>query len=349
MPATSKPTTNSAATTRTPARRARSKRQKTLAAKGGGDKNRFVPIATPLDQVAKSKDAPHRFKQLDKQERPAARHAQKEMQNFRQERQKLEATVKDTGDKQPTKLAMPKAPIAPMSDANKRVSGSQKSTGATRIKRDRRLQSGIGSPGNPSGANKTTTVAPGKLKDTPRVLPTNPQDPQLRTRRGLADQSRSGGERAKVQNPVQDLSQSPNTTPNLNPSQPRKRIEAAKPPINNRTFQNQPGGRVIPNSPLDAQQNQQGDMRRERSTQKPATGPYQQQPQNQQLFKQQQQFQQQQPQLRQQNEQPSQRQFNAQGQQGSNFRSNQPSGQPQGQPSQPQKNDKRGRDKDKDR
>ena len=74
-------------------------------------------VATPLDQLAKSKDSPLRFQPVDTAERQKlAQHGQ-EVQRFREERQKLETKAavrpaeKPSKEFEPARVRLPRSPI----------------------------------------------------------------------------------------------------------------------------------------------------------------------------------------------------------------------------------------------
>ena len=88
---------------------------KQLGSRGEKSKDKSLVVATPLDQLTKSKDRTGRFQPLDKEERAKlAKHGQ-EVQKTREERRKLEAKAADASAKkqlqesQPAKIKLPKA------------------------------------------------------------------------------------------------------------------------------------------------------------------------------------------------------------------------------------------------
>jgi hypothetical protein len=74
------------------------------------DNNRLV--ATSFAEFTKSKEAPVRFQSLDKATRQQFADREKELDQFRQQRKQLEAATNVRATRRPTKVNLPKTPIA---------------------------------------------------------------------------------------------------------------------------------------------------------------------------------------------------------------------------------------------
>ncbi len=80
-------------------------------------------IATPFDQLIKSKDSPLRFQPLDTAERQRLRQRGQEVQKLREERRKLETDAVDRPQERrsqkfvPVRVKLPGSPIVARSDA----------------------------------------------------------------------------------------------------------------------------------------------------------------------------------------------------------------------------------------
>lgn len=172
--------------------------EKALMAKAGASPDKPVPVVTSLDGMARSKDAALRLKSLDKEERQKLAARQKELQTFRQERQKVEAATKVTATKRAAKATLPKPPIAAQSTgqlAKELVPPTKPRSARSDATLDSKAAATQGADLiAPKSRTKTTSRSGLATESTPGVQGADESKKQLPGRRGLAAEAKSKGE-----------------------------------------------------------------------------------------------------------------------------------------------------------